>query len=122
MKIVDRFNLASSIRGEARFMIFYEIFERLKNKFGKENSQIKTKYTFSLTKKEKKKLILDLASVFKKSVIKKEEKEVNDRFIDRVSSINYLSMTNQYVLLLKGAKLNESYWLPITHLLVAGLL
>jgi len=113
IRIVDRFNLASSIKGEARFMIFYEIFERIKNHYSKINSQVKTEYDFSVTRKEKIELIKELAGQFQKLVPKAQQDEIYNRFIQRVSSIKYLSVKNQYLSLLKNVKLDKEIWLPL---------
>lgn len=112
-KIVDRFNLASSVEGEARFMIFYEIFERIKNDFSKKNKEVKTTYDFAFSRKEKNDLIKKLGKEFMEIVPKKQQDEIYNRFFQRVSSIKYLNVKNQYLSLLKSVKINQEYWLPI---------
>jgi len=113
IKIIDRFNLASAIEGEARFMIFYELFERLKSKSVDQNEKVNIQYDTNLSKRQKsnfiKKLAKEFSSIFNESNIEK----IQNTFIQRVSNIKYKSLGNQYEIFIKQLKLDIPHWLPI---------
>lgn len=114
-KVIHRFNLTSVLQGEARFMILYELFERLKTRHAKGNREIKKEYSLTVSKKEKRGLVNQLAQKFKTAFDEDQQDEVSKIFKTRVNDIRYINLRTQYSSLLNGMGLEEGFWTPIIN-------
>ena len=93
-KVVERYNLAKNLDGEARFMVLYNIIEQIRIFYIQED-EVQQTYNFSVSKKKANKIIRENLLNISNIVIPEQRKEFEEHVINHIRTIKYLPMRKQ---------------------------